>query len=104
MGYYTDFSLQIDKQLVDQAGDIEKALKEISGYTRWRLQYGAISLGEAKWYNHLEDMQQLSERFPDLKLELHCHGEDGDQWMIYAFGGKSERCDGEVVFSPRSLW
>ena len=46
----------------------------------------------------------LLERFPDVKFEVHCCGEDGEQWMIYALGGKTERCGSEVVFTPRTLW
>ena len=107
MGYYTDYTLEIQAGKMDNAGlmtEIKETLREISGYTGWYYQNDALSLSETKWYDHEQDMQTLSERFPDVKFEVHCCGEDGQQWMIYALSGKTERCEGEVVFTPRTLW
>lgn len=107
MGYYTDFSLEIQTDKMYNAGlmnSIKDALKEISGYTSWYYQHDVIGLSEAKWYEHLQDMQTLSQQFPDVKFELHCQGEDGQQWMVYALDGKTQRCEGEVVFTSRTLW
>ena len=107
MGYYTDYTLEIQADKMYDAGlmdNIKDALKEISGYTGWYYQNDALSLSEVKWYDHEQDMQTLSQRFPDVKFEVHCCGEDGQQWMISALSGKTERCEGEVVFTPRTLW
>ena len=107
MGYYTNYTLEIQADKMYDAGlmtEIKETLREISGYSSWYYQHDAISLSEAKWYDHLDDMQTLSQRFPDVKFEVYCCGEDGQQWMIYALSGKAEHCAGEVVFTPRTLW
>lgn len=107
MGYYTNYTLEIQAGKMYDAGlmdNIKDALKEISGYTGWYYQHDAISLFEAKWYDHKQDMWTLSKRFPDVKFEMHCQGEDGEQWMIYALGGKVEQCESHVEFAPRTLW
>lgn len=107
MGYYTNYKLEIQADKMHNAGlmaEIKEALQGISGYLSWYYQYGLINLSEAKWYDHKKDMQTLSKRFPDVKFEVHCCGEDGQQWMIYALNGKTERCESEVVFTPRTLW
>ena len=107
MGYYTDYNLEIQAGKMHDAGlmnNIKDALLEISGYTGWYYGHDELKLNEAKWYDYYRDMQKLSERYPDLKFELHCRGEDGDQWIVYALGGKVEQCESHVEFAPRTLW
>lgn len=107
MGYYTNYTLEVQAGKMYNTGlmtKIKEALQEISGYSSWYHQDDTLSLSEAKWYDHQQDMWTLSKLFPDVKFEVHCQGEDGEQWMIYALNGKTERCGSEVVFTPRTLW
>lgn len=103
MGYYSNYSLTFQPE--EPAKPIIDWLKEHTGYTAgWHSYDGAICLNEAKWYDHQSDMAQLSAAFPSVKFELFCDGEDGDQWMVYAWQGKMEVCNSERVFEPRKLW
>lgn len=108
MGYYTDYSIEVqtgkdyDGTLMS---DIRQNLVTISVYAGWHHKSpGYVNLIGHKWYNHETDMVKLSKAFPDIRFEMHCQGEDGQQWMVYAFGGKVERCESEVVFAKRTLW
>lgn len=103
MGYYTDYRLSAtDKknQLVDLDRDL---LEKITGYT-WKNRDGEVGLDQVKWYEHQDDMQILTDRLPALRLELFCDGEDGDQWIVYAKGGKVLVCRSTRVFEPNTLW
>lgn len=107
MGYYTDYKIEIqaDKMFdADLMDSIKQELISISDYTAWYYGNDEIGLNEAKWYDYHEDMLTLSKRFPDVKFEMHCEGEDGQQWMIYALNGNVERCEGTVVFAERTIW
>ncbi len=107
MGYCTDYSIEVQtgKDYDDTLmGDIRQNLVTVSGYVGWHHNSHYVNLSEAKWYGHEEDMVKLSKAFPDIRFEMHCQGEDGYEWMVYAFGGKVERCESEVVFAKRTLW
>lgn len=103
MGYYTDYRLSAtdaDNNLVD----IDLAfLANLSGYS-WSSEDGELMLFQAKWYDHKDHMEALSDAFPGLRLELFCAGEDDDQWFVYATGGKVLVCRSARVFEPNTLW
>lgn len=45
-----------------------------------------------KWYEHDDEMRELSLEFPELTFKLHgCGEEDGDIWDAYYRDGKSCR-------------
>ena len=107
MGYYSDFKLEFDypEILSGTSHEVVEWLKQNTGYlTGWYIQHDEIHLDYVKWYNHPEDMQKLSLAFPTLKFELTAEGEDGEQWMVVATGGKTQRCDSVITFTEHSLW
>ena len=91
MGYYTDFELNYSSNERDK---VQERLEEISnGYT------GNDS--GVKWYNHEEDMKQLSREFPDILFELCGEGEEsGDIWEKYFKNGKMQCCKAVLTFEP----
>lgn len=105
MGYRSDYNLSIEGSLlpVDTA-QIHKSLEEIAGY-KWEMWDEAeLSLHDAKWYEHAEDMAKLSEAYPDVWFELHVKGEDSEEWVVDALNGLTDTRHGEMQFPPRTLW
>lgn len=110
MGYYTCYTLYAktpdDQRLLTETSDaINEWLKEhqIIGYalgeyedddtntTTWEWHH------DCKWYEHDEDMQALSEAFPDVVFCLHGVGEEQyDEWDSYWHHGENEECRVEV--------
>ena len=119
MGYYTFFSLiaktkkggkflwyipngeQIEKEIAQTLARklgwfdgcdwdkerIEKAYADIES-----LEF--ISNDTMKWYDHDEDMKELSKQYPDYVFELYGDGEEtDDEWYTYY-------CNGEVQYAP----
>lgn len=42
-----------------------------------------------KWYEHQNEMRQLSAKYPDIFFELEGHGEEyGDDWRELYYGGQ----------------
>ena len=109
MGYYTAYTMRAEGAVnEDVARQINKTLeeKEIIGY--------ALDLGHyfdkgkfinwdytnsTKWYNHEEDMLEISRQFPDVTFVLYGEGENqGDMWKEYFCDGTAELCTAEIVF------
>lgn len=52
-----------------------------------------------KWYDHNEEMLELSKQFPDTVFCLHGEGEDtGDLWYCYYKNGKKQYCPAKIVY------
>lgn len=57
--------------------------------------------GESKWYEHTNEMLDLSKAFPNVVFKIHGEGEDnGDIWDEYYKDGKMQRCEAEIVMPP----
>lgn len=104
MGYYSSYTIASVSEDTEIKVSVRNTLLELSGYTGWHYERDELRLNEAKWYDHLEDMKKLSIWYPELKFEMHCRGEDGDESMIYAFNGQVQRCGGHMVFGRCELW
>lgn len=53
----------------------------------------------AKWYDHEEDMAELSRTFPEVLFTLYGDGEESeDMWYKYFKGGKMQKCYAKIVF------
>jgi hypothetical protein len=93
MGYQTNYELIVDN---DIAADVEAAILEVSGY-----QFDCGSLYNAKWYDHDEDMREVSKQFPDRVITLYGNGEDADdQWYAYFKNGKMQWCPAIITYDP----
>lgn len=111
MGYRSDFQLFVESSIVplDPQG-LQKDLEEITGYGWDHDTWGGVptgssfSLYDVKWYEAENDMAELSLKYPDVRFSVQATGEDNGQWIIDAFGGKSDLRDGEVIFEERTLW
>lgn len=94
MGYYTNFQLDFNPNVHDEdqfLGD----LKEFTGYS-WSNDY---ELYDVKWYNWMNDMTELSKKYPNHLFQLDGQGEEsGDIWRAFFKGGKSQVSKARIVF------
>jgi hypothetical protein len=52
-----------------------------------------------KWYEHEDDMRQLSSRFPDILFTLSGKGEENeDIWVKYFKGGRMQVSRATIAF------
>ena len=99
MGYYTNYelSMKVKGEYPEGAdfGSIREEIEEVSGYG------GCLFEQENKWYDHDENMIQISSKYPTILFELSGIGEEhGDMWITYYKAGKSQKCQAEIVFPP----
>ena len=92
MGYYTDFSLDIQPESALTKETLNKLGEAFdSGYL------SIIDLLDGncepmKWYSHTSDMTKLSNQFPTFLFILDGEGEEaGDVWREFFWQGNSEQ-------------
>lgn len=96
MGYFTRFEVGMKPE---EPKDLRKFL--LSDEDRY---YELIETLDGnydsfKWYNHEEDMIEVSRTFPDTLFELHGEGEEpGDLWRKYFKNGKIQRCPAQITY------
>lgn len=99
MGYYTRFKLtlpQVNVIVLPEVVDIiSRRISEISRY------YIEIDQDtqEIKWYDHDDDMKQLSKQYPNVLFLLSGVGEESlDLWQTYYQNGKKQVCEAKIKF------
>lgn len=99
MGYYTKYNLNIISEDVHLLEEAKKKIYEISEYNDFN--------DTIKWYDHEDDMKELSEIYPETVFELSGEGEDnGDIWKKYFLNGKMQIAKAKIVlseFDPNEL-
>lgn len=111
MGYYTRFDLEIKPEQTEahELEIIKAIMAKICDCSP-----EAIADDEAeycfddslKWYDHDEDMIEISKQFPDVLFILKGEGEDhDDMWRNYYHNGEYEETYAEIVFpTPKTNW
>lgn len=96
MGYYTDYSLQINtdnEELRKKAFEDSKKEFYFESYAKNKL------LKNAKWYEHEEEMKAFSTNYPDVLFILYGNGEESDDiWRKYFKNGKMQKAYAELKF------
>ena len=104
MGYYTNFDLtMIPEPDEEREAEIMKAIaakidnkdpNDISAYdAEWCLS------DSLKWYDHDDDMIEVSKQFPDITFILYGEGEDNDDiWKAYYRNGEMEVVTARIIF------
>lgn len=100
MGYYTQYKLRIlEAEANSYPPNLIKDFIEKSKYgADAALTENGSTHEECKWYEHEEEMIDLSKQYPNLVFELHGKGEDGEQWKKYFKDGKIQIAHGEIRF------
>ena len=114
MGYYTHFKIEFGNHSQEDSLKLKESIKQCCPSLVDALEYEYPSEYEdylleeeiflyAKWYNHKEEITELSKHFPNLNITIHGHGEEiGDEWMLYVKAGKREKH--HVEFPTSALW
>ena len=88
MGYYTNFSFTLEEGPKEQ---YEKMLKDIDGIIG-NDETSSFESVNTKWYDYDKDINQLSERYPDIAFRVYGDGEESDDlWQEYWRAGKCFR-------------
>lgn len=111
MGYYTYYTVRVARKkdistnLLDYDPELNKifssALAEINpNYFDENDSFEAqISTDSMKWYDHDDDMLELSKRFPEYLFILSGAGEEyGDLWVSYYLNGKMQHCPAHIWY------
>lgn len=86
MGYSTYFTLNKIQGSDEDFDAFVKDIDEKSG-----VNFTDDAGQSAKWYDHHEDMTEVSRKYPDLTVQLDGEGEDSeDVWATRYRGGESE--------------
>lgn len=97
MGYYTYYEIYASDGREDE---YIETLKEISGYNH--------ESGESiKWYDHIEDMQALSRKYPDVTFRVDGEVEEaGDIWVRWYRNGETRAWELNIPqgFTPPEAW
>ena len=97
MGHYTSYSLSIEEG--DQR-NLKEAIKKL-GMENYISTKSGESLDGCKWYDHTDDMIEMSKFFPGTLFCLSGIGEEfGDYWKLYVKNGKGYRENGEIKYIP----
>ena len=96
--YYTAYELYVP----DDTENVEAITKEIEAlklpdYGTWKGGWAAWG----SWYDHEEDMKELSKKFPDVVFDLFGDGEESeDRWHKYFKNGRMQYCPCRFEFDP----
>lgn len=104
MGYYTYYSLEMHpSQEKDRENEIRRAILskiyecDSEGVAEDEIEF--FLMDSLKWYNHEDDMKEISLAYPDIIFILHGEGEEtGDVWKAYYSNGESEKVMVEFTF------
>ena len=116
MGYYTAYDLSAYNKNDEMTtntwvnclhaieADVLKVLVEIApGYFEGCSRIDDAFYDTIKWYDHNEDMIELSKRFPNYVFILEGQGEDpDDRWRAFYCNGESERIEARFYFPAPS--
>ena len=105
MGYYTWHNLEVSRIPGYTNGptpeDAIKQLREDSEGAKYALDEDGNGQDSCKWYEHEQDLRNISRKFPHLLFKLSGEGEEnGDLWEIYAVNGVLQECRAEIVYPP----
>lgn len=111
MGYYTKFELDIkgagERWVtgVDENGiktrvnigvdhdEITRELLTLAGYD------SLFDDDTHKWYEHDNNMREISRKYPDILFVLSGEGEEsGDLWRCYYKAGKAQRSIASIIY------
>ena len=114
MGYYTHFELSTkdNKYKVSEiATYMKKEFLESDKYYPFEYDFDnyvnddnvydleGVWTDEAKWYDHDEEMLELSKQFPETVFCLYGTGEESeDMWYTYYKNGKSQYCPVRFIY------
>lgn len=109
MGYYTSYEMDVKNvksQTEHEALYEALSKKDIIGYAfydgDWSEPISCSSFRSddmVKWYEHDEDMLEISRKFPDMTFKLYGTGDDpDDRWYALYKNGEMEKIDAVIIW------
>lgn len=100
MGYYSEFSLEVDGSKEEKESIISAFLQENEG-AAWALNIDGTSRQPDKWYDVNEDMINLSEKYPKRSFIIQIMGQIlGDMKRIHYKEGELQYFESGVISYP----
>lgn len=119
MGYYTQYKLTVEEANKEyKISDIVNKIMELRKENTSKFYAFEYNLEEekentsdsielyfesddCKWYDHDEEMLELSKHFPEIIFKLEGEGEEnGDMWNTYYCNGKLAHYDARIIIDP----
>jgi hypothetical protein len=98
MGYCTSFNLKVH----EGNRSINYILEQVEGKfedLEWAVDMSGDTNDSVKWYDHEEDMKELSKIYPEVVFKLKGEGEEGgDIWVKYFKNGQMQDCPAKISF------
>jgi len=108
MGYYTDFSIQLIGEDIDEAKveEVRIELEKVSEYTFYRDVFKEIKSEDTfKWYEHEEHLKILAITYPDICFIVKGIGEEQpDMWIKYFKGNNFKYAKGAITYPEPPPW
>lgn len=111
MGYYTSYTLDVQNLSQEDTDKLVQILKDRNLFEIFDEPYQIEYLLEfpssdvAKWYDHDENMCEISRLFPNAVFKLSGFGEAaGDIWDTYYQNGEFEYCEWEPTKPKSIIW
>jgi hypothetical protein len=101
MGYYTYYKLKLHNDTANKVSneEIMAQLRTKGSNAAYALKTDGETQEECKWYEHEEDMADISKLYPGVLFELEGEGESGtDIWKKYFENGKIQRCPAKIAY------
>lgn len=100
MGYYSNFTITVDKDFDKIKEFISKMPRNKSDYLPdLETYYDELYILDVKWYNMKTEMKEFSKNFPDVLFTVDVQGEDHeDMWKYYVRNGKGQTCKAHIVY------
>lgn len=93
MGYYTDYSLEVESNKCDSDEIIDEFKNECES-----AKY-ALECEPCKWYDHEKDLCKFSKKYPGVLFILTGEGEEmPDMWKLYVKNGKSLKVRAVITY------
>lgn len=95
MGYYTYFTITIADDPDNQEDNLLEDIRTMRNTSIIELDYAF----EDTWRSHIEDMTNLSKKYPKMCIALYGECEDSnDRWVAYFKDGKSEVLEATINY------
>jgi hypothetical protein len=107
MGYITRFNLKWkslngfvpDYEIDDMIGNAIRDEQERNDEFMYAIDPSGECVDSVKWYNHEDELEAFSKRFPDVLFTLSGEGEEsGDIWRKYFVNGKKQVAKAKITF------
>lgn len=105
MGYYTRYTMSIDRDTDADYNEFEKQKEAllVDESVYWRKIWGQVIetsyFDGMKWYSHDDEMIELSKKYPLVLITLEGEGEESkDMWKKYYLNGKRQHTKARIIF------